>query len=47
MLQHVESHPALDVRDREPGSWPIVIALAVIGPLALAVALAVLVAVAG
>jgi hypothetical protein len=47
MLQPVESHPRVDVREPDGGSWPIVIALAVIGPLALAVALAVLVAVAG
>jgi hypothetical protein len=43
----VDSFPPAVVRDRETDRWPLAVALAVIGPLALAVALAVLAAVAG
>ena len=41
MLHQVGPHPPVDVREAEAGNWPIVIALAVIGPLAFAIALAV------
>ena len=40
MLHHVGSHPQAEVRGADAGNWPIVIALAVLGPLAFAVALA-------
>jgi len=42
MLHHVDPRPAVDLRDREPDLWPLAVALAVIGPLVLAVGLAVL-----
>jgi hypothetical protein len=45
MLHPSNPHPPVDVR--EAVSWPLAIAFAVIGPLALAVALAVLAAFAG
>jgi hypothetical protein len=47
MLEPVNPHPHVAVREREADSWPLAVALAVIGPFFLVVALAVLVAVAG
>jgi hypothetical protein len=47
MIHPVDPHPPVEVRDQETASWPLAIAFAVIGPLALAIALAVLAAFAG
>jgi hypothetical protein len=47
MLHPVDPHPPVDIHDRETASWPLAITLAVIGPLALAVAVAVLAAIVG
>ncbi len=49
MLNPKDSHRATDVGHREAFAWPVVVALAlaVIGPFALWVAIAVLVALAG
>jgi len=46
MPRPAEPHPPLDPRHREADPWPFVVALAVIGPFALAMAIAVLVAIA-
>jgi hypothetical protein len=47
MLAPENPHPLVAIREREADSWPLAVALAVIGPFILAVALAVLAAVAG
>jgi hypothetical protein len=47
MLHPADPHPSVDVRDRETDPGPIAIALAVLGPLALVIALAVFAAFAG
>jgi hypothetical protein len=47
MPHPVAQHPPVDAPGREADPWPFVVAIAVIGPLALAVALAVLAAFAG
>jgi hypothetical protein len=48
MLHPVNPHPAIDTRAPETDPWPFAVALAVVGPLALAFAVAVvLLAIAG
>jgi hypothetical protein len=45
-MLHPDTHLPVNVHDRESDPWPLVVAIAVIGPLFIAVAIAVLVALA-
>jgi hypothetical protein len=45
MLHPADPRPPTDDRDHEVNPWPLIVALAVIGPLAFGVAVAVLIAV--